>query len=125
VRNLADNAVRYAPRDARIRVTIHRDGSRQVLTVEDSGAAPPEADMRRLGERFFRILGTDEHGSGLGLSIVRRIAQLHGAEVRFSRSAMGGFCAQVGFAAAPAALPDASRGQADGAAAAPAAIGAC
>ena len=43
---------------------------------------PPDADPRaKVGQRFYRILGTEEIGSGLGLSIVRRIAEIHRAAV--------------------------------------------
>jgi two-component system, OmpR family, sensor histidine kinase QseC len=76
-----------------------RDGV--VLTVENSGAALAQQDMTHLGERFFRVLGTAESGSGLGLSIVRRIAQLHRADLALSPSPrLGGLRATVSFPAA-------------------------
>jgi two-component system, OmpR family, sensor histidine kinase QseC len=100
VRNLADNAIRYAPAAAAIRVAVRREGDHVVLVVENGGAAPSREEMARLGERFFRALGTGESGSGLGLSIVRRIAQLHRAEVGFSVSSqLGGLRVTVSFAA--------------------------
>ena len=50
-----------------------------------------EEDMARLGERFFRVLGTGKTGSGLGWSIVRRIAARHGLDIVLGRSeALGG-----------------------------------
>jgi two-component system sensor histidine kinase QseC len=52
--------------------------------------------MARLGERFFRVLGTAQTGSGLGWSIVRRIAQATGAQVEVTHSAsLGGLQVQV------------------------------
>ena len=109
VRNLADNAVRYSPRAARIAVQVTREAGRVVLAVEDSGPGLADADLARLGERFFRVTGTGETGSGLGASIVRRIAAVHGAAVESRRStALGGLAVRVVFqprAVAGAAAP--------------------
>ncbi len=91
VRNLVDNAVRYSPRDAKVKVTVARDAGGTRLGVEDSGPGMEEADLQRLGERFFRVLGSGEAGSGLGWSIVRRIATAQGISVQAGRSAaLGG-----------------------------------
>jgi two-component system, OmpR family, sensor histidine kinase QseC len=91
VRNLVDNAVRYSPAQAQVKVTLSHDASRTWLRVEDSGPGLSEPDLQRLGERFFRVLGSGQGGCGLGWSIVRRIAAVHRAEVRANRSvALGG-----------------------------------
>ncbi|MBK1615669.1 two-component sensor histidine kinase [Rubrivivax gelatinosus] len=96
LRNLLDNALRYSPAGARVHATLQRHGSTVVLTVEDSGAGMADADIARLGERFFRVLGQDASGSGLGWSIVRRIAALHHAQVDVTRSAaLGGLAVRV------------------------------
>jgi two-component system sensor histidine kinase QseC len=68
------------------------------LSVEDSGRGLSEADIRRLGERFFRVLGSGQSGSGLGWSIVNRIAAVHHADVRVARSeSLGGVSVVVEF----------------------------
>lgn len=91
VRNLLDNALRYAPDGARIRVVVAQTPGGVRLDVQDSGAGMAQADMQRLGERFFRVLGQNQPGSGLGWSIVRRIAQVTGAAVSVQSSqALGG-----------------------------------
>jgi two-component system sensor histidine kinase QseC len=91
VRNLLDNALRYAPEGARIRVVVAATAQGARLDVQDSGAGMSDADIQRLGERFFRVLGQNPPGSGLGWSIVRRIAQVTGASVVVQRSqALGG-----------------------------------
>ncbi|MBN1239614.1 MAG: sensor histidine kinase N-terminal domain-containing protein [Gammaproteobacteria bacterium] len=96
VRNLVDNAVRYAPREARIIVGVRCDDGRKVLSVEDSGPGLAEPERGRLGQRFFRQAGTGESGSGLGWSIVRRIATVHGFDVQVERSArLGGLMVRV------------------------------
>ena len=91
VRNLVDNALRYSPPGAQVRVGVQTDGGRVRLQVQDSGPGLPPEALARLGERFFRVLGTGQGGSGLGWSIVRRIAAVHGAQVQAARSAaLGG-----------------------------------
>jgi two-component system sensor histidine kinase QseC len=68
------------------------------LEIEDSGPGMSEVDRARLGERFFRVAGSGESGSGLGWSIARRIAAVHGASVRVDRSdALGGLLVVVAF----------------------------
>ncbi len=91
VRNLVDNALRYSPAGAQVQVSVQRLGERVRLQVEDSGPGLPPEALARLGERFYRVLGTGQDGSGLGWSIVRRIAAVHGARVQAARSAaLGG-----------------------------------
>ena len=67
------------------------------LVVEDSGPGLPPEHLLRLGERFFRALGNDRPGSGLGWSIVRRIALALHLEVTVDLSPdLGGLRVQVG-----------------------------
>lgn len=96
VRNLVDNAVRYSPPAARIRVSVRQAGGRTVLCVEDSGPGLEGADRQRLGERFFRVAGSGASGSGLGWSIVRRIAAVHGLAIEVAPSAaLGGLAVRM------------------------------
>jgi two-component system sensor histidine kinase QseC len=92
LRNLVDNALRYSPDGAVVRIQIERMARGQVtVTVQDSGPGLSPADTARLGERFFRVLGTVATGSGLGWSIVRHIAALQHIDVQVGRSAdLGG-----------------------------------
>lgn len=103
IRNLVDNAVRYSPAGSNIVISIARANGRVSLKVEDSGGGLSDADMKRLGERFFRGRDDVQTGSGLGWSIVRRIAGAHGADIDVGTSrTLGGLCVQVGFSARPA-----------------------
>jgi len=96
LRNLVDNAIRYAPPGARIRVALARHMGGVRLVVEDSGPGLAEAERRRLGERFFRVVGSGQSGSGLGWSIVRRIAAVHRATIEVDRSGtLGGLAVEV------------------------------
>lgn len=96
LRNLVDNALRYSPDGAEVRLSVAATPAGVLLTVQDSGPGLAEADRQRLGERFFRVLGSGQAGSGLGWSIVRRIAAAHGAELTVDRSAaLGGLSVSV------------------------------
>ena len=98
VRNLVDNAMRYSPSDAKVRITISSTDTDVQLSVDDSGPGMSEEDRNRLGERFFRVMGTGQTGSGLGWSIVQRIAQAHRGTIRVARSSsLGGLSVRVTF----------------------------
>jgi two-component system sensor histidine kinase QseC len=102
IRNLADNALRYSPAQARIAVSVRHRLDHIVLSVQDSGPGLPDAHMKRLGERFFRAPGGEHSGSGLGWSIVRRVANAHGASLDVRRSdELGGLKVEVDWADPP------------------------
>ena len=98
LRNLIDNALRYSPDGATVRLQVQRLDDRHVeLTVQDSGPGMSDLDRARLGERFFRVLGTSATGSGLGWSIVRHIAALQHIDVHVGQSAeLGGLHVTLG-----------------------------
>lgn len=81
IRNLVDNAIRYSPPDSTVQIDIHEDPSHVILIVRDNGPGIPEKLRKRVFERFFRVIGNNTMGSGLGLSIVQQIAKLHHAEI--------------------------------------------
>lgn len=89
LRNLLDNAIRYTPPGGRIDVLIEKDGPHWLLVIEDDGPGIPEALRQRVWERFFRPPGLDEPGSGLGLSIVRQVLDLHRGAASLATSANG------------------------------------
>lgn len=90
LRNLIDNAQRYGSAGGRLRIESQRLPAGGVrLAVRDDGPGVPLEQRARLGERFFRVLGTGQPGNGLGLSIVARIAALHGATLRFEEGLQG------------------------------------
>ena len=95
VRNLVDNAIHYTPSSAEhpgmITVRVLADTARQLLLlqVEDSGLGIALAERELVFEPFYRALGTQADGSGLGLSIVSEIARQHGAEVSIAETRPG------------------------------------
>jgi two-component system sensor histidine kinase QseC len=98
VRNLADNAVRYSPGNSAVQIRIRSSGEIIELSVCDQGPGIPEAEKARIWDRFYRVLGSGETGSGLGLSIVKQIADLHHAEVETASGENGkGLCVNVKF----------------------------
>jgi two-component system sensor histidine kinase QseC len=101
LRNVLDNAIRYAGTGAHIRLDIRPVAGGVECTVQDSGPGLKPEDMARLGERFFRVLGSGQTGSGLGWSIVRRIVAATGGQVITRRSAeWGGLEVQLRWPAA-------------------------
>ncbi len=92
LRNLIDNAMRYSPDGAVVRINAQRlDPIHVQVIVQDSGGGLSSADMARLGERFFRVLGNQATGSGLGWSIVHHIAAVQQIDVQVGKSAeLGG-----------------------------------
>ena len=83
VDNLLDNAVKYAAEGGNIAVSVEREGGHPVLRVLDDGPGVPAQDLPRLAGRFFRVVGSNVEGSGLGLSLVERIARQYGGAVSF------------------------------------------
>ena len=79
VRNLVDNAIRYSPAGTAVTVTIRQVEGEVRLVVSDQGPGIPVEERQRVLSRFTRLAGNDAPGSGLGLSIALRIAQLHGS----------------------------------------------
>lgn len=90
LKNLLDNALRYTPRDGSVTVRIRKSEGSVYLEVEDNGPGIPEGERQRVFDRFYRILGTNVDGSGLGLSIVREIAEQHFALIRVGSSLASG-----------------------------------
>lgn len=105
LKNLIDNASKYTPEQGRIRIRIaqvsetDRKGCR--LIVEDSGSGIPPQEYAQVFNRFYRV-GGDRHasgtpGSGLGLSIVRHIVDLHKGSINLQSSALGGLAIDIFF----------------------------
>lgn len=107
LRNLIDNTVRYAGEGGQIAVSCQPARSGDVhgmrLEVADNGPGVAEEDRTRIFDRFYRAPGSAERGSGIGLSLVARIAQSHGASVEVGPGLDGrGFAIAVFFKSADA-----------------------
>lgn len=95
VQNLVGNAIRHTPDGGRITLSVSRREQSLCLLVDDAGPGIPESDLPYVFERFFAR--GNEHGAGLGLSIVQRIVQRHHGSVQLARSPLGGLQVQVCF----------------------------
>jgi two-component system, OmpR family, sensor kinase ParS len=89
--NVVRNAVRYA--HSRVALTIERVGAQTVINVDDDGPGVPPTERERLFEPFTRLDASRDRGSGgigLGLAIVRSVAEWHGGSARITDSPLGG-----------------------------------
>ena len=96
LRNLVDNAVRYSPPDTVVTVSAVRGDASVRMRVTDQGPGIPPEERANVWRRFHRLVGSGESGSGLGLSIVARIAELHSGSVSLGAGPDGrGTCVEV------------------------------
>ncbi|MGF6604344.1 two-component system sensor histidine kinase QseC [Paraburkholderia sp. GAS448] len=96
--NLIDNAIKYGDVGGQVEVVVQRGIDAAWLTVRDDGPGVKAEDRARLTDRFFRATGTRANGSGLGLSIVVRIVEHFGAQLRFSSGIDGrGLAVEISF----------------------------
>ncbi|MGL1834313.1 sensor histidine kinase [Rhodocyclaceae bacterium SMB388] len=93
LQNLVGNAIQHTSDDGRIRVQLEARPREIALFIDDDGPGVPEAMQPRLFERFFR--GGVGNGAGLGLSIVRRIVELHRGRIVLRDSPLGGLQVEV------------------------------
>lgn len=90
IRNLVDNAIRYTPMQGQVEIRTIVESQNLQVVIENSGQGIQADVLQRLGERFYRALGTRTQGSGLGLSICQKIMQLHTAKIDYAPSVLGG-----------------------------------
>lgn len=84
VSNLIDNAIKYTQEGGKVHVDVKSDDKDICLTVEDNGIGIPEADQKRIFERFYRVDKSHSKeigGTGLGLSIVKHAVMIHGGKI--------------------------------------------
>lgn len=82
IKNLVDNAIRYTPAGGRVDLSVGVSQGKAELRIQDSGPGIPPAERGRVFDPFYRTLGSEQIGSGLGLSIVQAIAHRLGAQIR-------------------------------------------
>ncbi|WP_316183058.1 ATP-binding protein [Bradyrhizobium sp. SZCCHNRI1009] len=75
VRNLIENAIKFTPDGGSVDIGIYREGEAAIVQIEDTGPGIPPSDLDRIFEPFFRSRQAGGEGSGLGLSIVKRIVE--------------------------------------------------
>jgi heavy metal sensor kinase len=114
--NLIDNAIRFTPRGGAVALRTAADDSGSVLEISDTGIGIPPSSIPYVFDRFFRVdeaRSREDGGAGLGLSIVKSICAVHGAEIDVESRLQSGSCFRVRFpwraiAPAPAGAPRAT-----------------
>lgn len=98
LRNLLDNALRYGPLGSHVVLRLERGPRQRLVHVIDQGPGISEDERDKVRQRFYRSPGTEAPGSGLGLSIVERIAEIHDGYLELRPGAGGmGLEALIGF----------------------------
>lgn len=95
ITNLVDNAIHYTPEGGEVLVRITPDGNTVHLSVSDSGPGIPLEERDKVMQRFYRGRNVTQSGSGLGLSIAKRIVELHRGSISLSDSSLGGLRVDV------------------------------
>ncbi len=112
--NVLENALKYTPADAPIRIDAARHGGSWVrLTIEDGGPGVPTDALPKLFEKFYRVPGqrrTSRSGTGIGLAVSRGLVEAMGGRIAARRSALGGLAVDMDLpiAAPPAGAANAS-----------------
>ena len=112
VSNLLNNAAKYTPPRGRIGLHVQREGAEVVIAVSDTGIGIPPASMPTVFEMFTQVgrnMERAQGGLGIGLSLVRRLVELHGGSVSAKSDGVGRgstFTVRLPLMAAPAAQPD-------------------
>ena len=98
IKNLVDNAIRYTPERGKIDLSLTRNQGKIILKIIDTGPGIAEAERERVFDPFYRVLGNEQTGSGLGLSIVKTLATRMGATIELSSvNENSGLCVTVIF----------------------------
>jgi len=87
IRNLAENAIRHAPKATLVEFVVEENGT---VRVQDRGPGISNEERELIFQRFWRRNRNQQGSSGLGLSIVQRIAELHGATIDVQNRTAGG-----------------------------------
>jgi two-component system sensor histidine kinase BaeS len=98
IHNLLENSLRYTDAPGTVRLGLSADPGQVRLTIEDSGPGMSSEQIERLFERFFRAEESRNRrhgGSGLGLTICRRIVEAHGGRISAAASTLGGLSVKV------------------------------
>ncbi|MFN9893872.1 MAG: sensor histidine kinase, partial [Acidobacteriota bacterium] len=95
VYNLLTNAIKYSPPDTRVELSAAAAPGRLAIAVRDQGMGMSPAELKKLFTRFYRTTRAEqsgEVGTGIGLSIVQQIVQLHGGRIDVTSTPGAGSC---------------------------------
>ena len=95
IRNLVDNAIKFTNKGGKINILTERSGIDVILRITDTGQGIPHTEKDKVFERFYRVKKSGSPGSGLGLSMVKWVCDIHHAEVKLEDNAPAGLIATV------------------------------
>lgn len=95
IRNLVDNAIKFTSEGGNINISTERSGTDVVLRVSDTGQGIPQNEKYKVFERFYRVKKSGSPGSGLGLSMVKWVCDIHQAEIKLEDNTPTGLIAIV------------------------------
>ena len=95
LRNVLDNAIRYSASRQQIHIRVGAQDKQVICVMANEGQGMGDDVLARLGERFYRELGSKTQGSGLGLSICKKIIELHQGQIHFSHAELGGLQVEI------------------------------
>ena len=92
--NLFSNAVKYSPNNTQIDILLERDNELVIFQVKDQGFGIPEKDLQNIFNKFYRVTENEKvrevSGSGLGLSLVRQLVEIHNGKIKVESNKGGG-----------------------------------
>lgn len=97
VLNLLQNALEFSPSGSEVKLSLHRENGRAILRVEDAGVGIPDFARDRIFDRFYSLPRpvSGRKSTGLGLSLVREIMELHKGSAAVMNRSEGGVCAEL------------------------------
>ncbi len=99
VKNVIDNAIKFSPQGSEVKVEVYEKDDQVVLAITDQGPGIPDAEKGKIFERFYRVRKSNHFtGSGLGLSIVKWVIDLHQADILMLNNTPGGLRVELTFA---------------------------
>jgi Signal transduction histidine kinase len=93
LRALIDNSIKFTPPDGKIELKIYKENAKIVFTVTDNGIGIPKTEIEHIFDRFYvvdKARSKEDGGCGLGLSIVKWIAEVHGGSISAQSPPSGG-----------------------------------
>lgn len=97
IRNIIHNAIKYTGRGKEVHISLKKENDKIVFSVTDEGRGISEEDKEQIFQRFFRGKGVRGEGTGLGLTMVKRVADQHGAIINLKDNPKGGLIFEVVF----------------------------
>ncbi len=89
LRNILDNAIRYTDNNGKVSITIKETENTATITIEDNGVGIPKEEYNKIFDRFYRLPSNNKIGCGIGMAIVKRIVDIHKAEITLNSPIKG------------------------------------